>query len=167
VFAAYGCGNGAVTLVTPDAAVGAGGTTTQLQALQRSREVWESLVGSMGETYYYAEENCLINVSGPDYAVTTIQVESGAARSLGVSLLDPSMCEARVNRYNSFTPHTLPQLYAQCEQLLYRDATATEVGFDERGVLKSCIYPGDSGCLDNCGEGFYLRTLAFGMLVVP
>jgi hypothetical protein len=139
----------------------------QLETLQRSREAWEKLVASMGETYSYTEENCMANVAGPDQAITVIQVEDGHARLSGTELIERRMCEAHVNRYDNFTPHTLPELYADCEALVRREGTSVEVKVDERGVLKACMYPGSSNCFDNCGEGFYLRTLTFGKPEVP
>jgi hypothetical protein len=142
-------------------------TADLLQTLKRSREAWDALVAAMGDTYSYAEENCLVNAAGPSQAVTTIQVEGGAARLFATTLIDGSMCESLVNRYNDFTPRTLPELYAECEALVRAEGRAVTLQVDQRGVLKACIYPGDSDCFDNCGEGFYLRALQFGALEVP
>jgi hypothetical protein len=76
-------------------------------------------------------------------------------------------CAAYVNRYDDFVPWTLPQLYADCEQLVRARGTELTVSFDDRGVLQSCFVTdggngGDAGCFDACGNRFYIRELSFG-----
>jgi hypothetical protein len=133
--------------------------------LAHSRQTWDALVASMGDTYSYAEENCVVNA--PEHTVTTVQVIHGVARLFATTQISSRQCLARVNRYDSFQPHTLPELYDTCAALLEREAGAVTVEFDQEGVLRACTWPGSNDCRDNCGEGFYLRALGFGVLEVP
>jgi hypothetical protein len=133
--------------------------------LERSRSTWNALVAAMGDTYSYAEENCVVNA--PTAKVTTIQVEDGKARLFTTSMIARSECLALVNRYADFQPRTLPELYDECEALVAREGSAAKIELDSRGVIRGCTWPGAANCADNCGEGFYLRALLFGALNVP
>ena len=133
--------------------------------LTQSRNAWDRLVASMGDTYSYAEENCVVN--GDSHRVTTIQVDHGAARLFTTTTIARSECLAEVNRYDDFQPHTLPELYDQCRDLIERAGSAVELQFDDQGVIRGCASPGSDGCFDNCGNGFFLRAVTFGTLVVP
>lgn len=136
-----------------------------LSELTSSRNAWNTLVATMGDTYSYAEENCLVNATS--HTVTTIQVERGVARLFATTMIPTSQCLASVNRYDDFRPRTLPELYDQCEALLRREGNAVKVELDDDQVLRGCSWPGERACTDNCGEGFYLRAWSFGQLEVP
>jgi hypothetical protein len=133
--------------------------------LAMSLTAWNGFVAEMGDTYSYAEENCLVNA--PEHTVTTIQVTDGVASLFASTTIATSQCLASVNRYDSFTPRTVPALYAECDDLVGRQGNAVTIEFDDRGLIRGCTWPGDSNCQDNCGEGFYLRALMFGTLEVP
>jgi hypothetical protein len=150
----------------PDAACGGGAADPLLAKLAQSSSAWNDLVAAMGDTYSYAEENCRINVSG-DQTVTTIQVENGSARLVTTTSIPKSQCLASVNRYADFQPRTLPELYDECKALVFREGSAVTIELDDRGVIRGCTWPGQAGCSDNCGEGFYLRAVTFGTLTVP
>lgn len=139
----------------------------QLAELAQSRGAWDALVAAMGDTYSYAEENCLVNAM--EHTVTTIQVENGTARLVTTTLIASSECLAQVNRYADFQPRTLPELYDECKDLVTREGNAVTIELDERSVIRACTWPGPgpTDCTDNCGEGFYLRSLLFGTLTVP
>ena len=48
-----------------------------------------------------------------------------------------------VNRSESFTPRTLPELYSECEELIRRLGRTLTVTFDERGILRSSCFQSD------------------------
>jgi hypothetical protein len=133
--------------------------------LEQSRKAWDALEAAMGDTYSYAEENCVVNA--PTHKVTTIQVENGNARFVTSTMIARSQCLALVNRYADFQPRTLPELYDECEALVARNGSAVKIELDSRNVVRGCTWSGANGCTDNCGEGFYLRALSFGTLTVP
>jgi hypothetical protein len=112
-----------------------------------------------GSTYWYEEENCLVNSLNGD--VTLVQVMSGSARVVSRRSIPRSECQSQVNRYDTFVPKSFEQLYLDCRALL-EGSCAASARTDERDVLQSCTAPGDSDCLDNCGEGFSLRRWDFG-----
>jgi hypothetical protein len=119
-------------------------------------------VTKQGDTYHYSEENCRVNALEAE--VVTVQVEHGQAREVSSSFIPVDDCLGRVNAYDDFTARTMPALYMECEALIRRAGEEVSLTFDERGLLEDCSWPGpgEDECLDNCGEGFYLRTLAFG-----
>jgi hypothetical protein len=133
--------------------------------LEQSRAAWNALVAAMGDTYSYTEENCLVNA--PMHELTTVQVENGKARLVTTFMITSKQCLALVNRYASFQPRTLPELYDECAALIARECSAVKVELDERGVIRGCTWPGASDCSDNCGEGFYRRAVQFGTLILP
>ncbi|HMI94110.1 MAG TPA: hypothetical protein VK509_22205 [Polyangiales bacterium] len=71
-----------------------------------------------------------------------------------------------MNRYESFTPRTIDALHDECSMLLERQSDAT-IRLDDRGIVERCVWVGEPTCMDNCGEGFLLRTWQFGPLEVP
>lgn len=139
------------------------GSSSLLAKLEQSRKAWEALVAKQGETYHYTEENCRVNA--PDAEVVAIQVEDGRARTIGSSSIPRSECLALVNAFDDFRAETLSALYSECEQLIRSAGAEVDLVLDERGLLRGCSWPGpgDSVCVDNCGEGFYLRSLEFGL----
>ncbi len=134
----------------------------QLPALRTSRAAWDALVAEKGSTYWYDEENCLIN-SKAGGTVTRVQVQGGQAQIVSTRTIARSECKALVNRFGDFlTPKTLPALYDECAALLDREAERTEFTTDARGVVQTCRYEGDRTCRDNCGEGFAIRAWDLG-----
>jgi hypothetical protein len=132
----------------------------RLQAeLAESRTKWDALSAANGASYSYTEENCRGNA--PTATVTEVQVNAGKAQIVSTTEIPTSECLAQVNRYNDFTAQTLPQLYEQCLRLVQSEGAEVELEFDDRGLIRGCTWPGDETCVDNCGEGFYLRSLAF------
>lgn len=135
---------------------------TLLGELEQSRKAWDALVAEQGETYYYTEENCLVNAEEAE--VVTVQVERGNAREVASSYIPMGECLGHVNAFEDFTARTMPALYAECEELIRREGHEVSLVLDERGLLRDCSWPGpgEDECFDNCGEGFYLRTLELG-----
>jgi hypothetical protein len=93
--------------------------------------------------------------------VNTIRVDSNGAHIVTTREIEPSDCQAQVNRYEDFEAQTFEALYAACKKLVTRECDA-RVETDGQGVLRSCTWEGDDLCADNCGEGFHLRRWGFG-----
>lgn len=135
-----------------------------LAKLARSRQAWDALVAEMGGDYSYMEENCVR--SSVSASQTFVDVRAGRASIANVSDVPQRNCEVFVNRYESFSARTLPELYTSCDELVRSLGAAMTVTFDSGGILEGCFETdggnGDeSGCLDACGSGFYLRDLTF------
>jgi hypothetical protein len=154
------CGADTPTSTQPDAA-----PAGQVDALHRSRQAWDALMAAMGDTYSYSEENCVVNA--PTHKVSVVQVRDGDAMLFSTAMIPTSECMATVNRYDDFSARPLQDLYKECERLLAAHGGAVSVSFDDRNLIKGCTWSGAESCSDNCGEGFYLRSLSFGQLEVP
>lgn len=134
--------------------------------IERSREVWDELEAQMGDTYWYEDENCLLNA--PTHTVAVMQIEEGIASLATMRSIATGECVGRANRYSDAVPTTLPALYDACEALVQREGqAAVAVTFDTAGVIKSCTWEGSPACSDNCGEGFVLRDRGFGLYPAP
>ena len=127
--------------------------------LAQSRAKWDALSAANGDSYSYAEENCRGNA--PTATVTEVQVNAGQAQIVATTEIPTNECLAQVNRYDDFTAQTLPQLYEQCLNLLRHEGVQVNIELDDRELIRGCTWPGDDQCQDNCGEGFYLRSLDF------
>lgn len=121
---------------------------------------FRALEADAGTTYWYDEENCLIN--SDTGTITRVQVEGQVARLVGRTTIDQTDCERIVNRYGTFTPELLPELYDRCREVIATGTGRTQISVDPAGFLRSCFYATAPDCLDNCGAGYHLRSLTFG-----
>jgi hypothetical protein len=131
----------------------------QLEAVRESAEHWRALAAMSGESYWYEEEDCVVN--SLDGSTTRVSVQGDSARIIDKAIIARSACEATVNRYEDFTAETFEELYTQCEALVSRHCE-TAFRVDADGVIKQCSWNDDVRCADACGSGFYLRRWGFG-----
>lgn len=134
-----------------------GAATDARERLFDSRDKWNELSASLGKEYWYEEENCLAGVVGGGGSVTRVQVEGDSAQISSMFAIQGDACMGKVNRYDSFTAKTFPQLYEECAALLDRDGDQVKITTDAQGVIHECS-DSEPGCQDNCGEGFLVRT---------
>ena len=132
-----------------------------LDQLTLSRAVWQSLATEQGDTYWYEEQNCAINVAGGGGEATLVQVEDGVVALTGTH--DIPACVAVVNRYGGLSPaRTMDELYELCWDLVLERDFEVRLRTDPRGVIQTCFVPDEPGCQDACGSGFALSAWAFG-----
>ena len=131
-----------------------------LERLAESRQAWDTLAASGGETYWYEEQNCVVNVAGGGGDATVVQVEDGVASLASMGPVDS--CVVKVNRYGGLPTLTMNGLYDLCAELLTFRGSAITLTTDARGVVQSCFTPDEPGCFDACGSGFALGGWAFG-----
>jgi hypothetical protein len=132
-----------------------------LDELAQSEAAWNALSAEGGDTYWYEEENCAINVVGGGGEATIVQVEDGVARVLDTRAI--SSCVTTVNRYGALLKtNTMPELYELCRNLLRFGDSEVTLRTGDDGVIASCFSTDAPDCFDACGSGFALTGWGFG-----